>query len=83
MLARNLQVSHSDLASHITPSFMQMVDFSTLDRFQDAGEAALRLVDAEINRQAAMVAYIDNFYMMMWMTVSMMMISVRWIISRW
>lgn len=69
MLARNLQVSHSDLASHITPSFMQMIDFSTLDRFQDAGETALRLVDAEINRQAAMVAYIDNFYMMMWMTV--------------
>ena len=50
LLSRNLQVSHSDLASHITPSFMQVVDFSTLDRFQEAGEVALRMVDAEINR---------------------------------
>ncbi len=69
MLARNLQVSHSDLAVHVTPSFMQIVDFSTLDRFQDVGEAALRMVDVEVNRQAAMIAYLDNFYLMMWMTI--------------
>ena len=69
LLARNLQVSHSDLVTHITPSFTQVVDFSTLDRFQDVGEAALRMVDAEVNRQAAMIAYIDNFYLMMWMTI--------------
>lgn len=69
LLARNLQVSHSDLAAHVTPSFMQTVDFSTLDRFQDVGEAVLRMVDAEVNRQAAMIAYLDNFYLMMWMTI--------------
>jgi DHA2 family multidrug resistance protein len=46
-----------------------MVDFSTLDRFQDIGEAAMRMVDAEVNRQAAMIAYLDNFYLMMWMTI--------------
>lgn len=68
LLARNLQLAHSDLASHVTASFTQVIDFSTLDRFQDLGEAALRMVDAEINRQAAMIAYIDNFYLMMWMS---------------
>jgi DHA2 family multidrug resistance protein len=68
MLARNLQVAHSDLAGHVTASFTQLVDFSTLDRFQALGEAALRMVDAEVNRQAAMISYIDDFYMMMWLS---------------
>ncbi len=71
LLARNLQTSHSDLAGKITASFTQVIDFSTLDRFQDYGEAVLRLVDAEVNRQAAMIAYVDDFYLMMWMTFAM------------
>jgi len=70
MLARNLQTSHSDLAGKITASFTQVVDFSTLDRFQTYGEAALRMVDAEVNRQAAMIAYLNDFYLMMWMTLA-------------
>ena len=69
-LARNLQIAHSDLAGKVTASFTQVVDFSTLDRFQDYGEAALRIFDAEVNRQAAMIAYIDDFYLMMWMTLA-------------
>ena len=68
-LARNLQVSHSDLASHVTASFTTVFDMSTLDRFQVAGEAAMRMIDGEVNRQAAMVAYIDDYYLMMWMTL--------------
>lgn len=69
LLSRNLQVSHADMAGHLTASMMGMIDFSTLDRFQEIGETALRLVDAEVNRQAAMVAYIDDFYLMMWMSL--------------
>ena len=68
LLARNLQVAHSDLASHVTSSFTTAVDMSSLDRFQVLGEVALRMVDAEVNRQAAMIAYIDDYYMMMWLT---------------
>ena len=70
MLARNLQISHSDLASHITGSVTQVIDFSTLDRYQQLGEAALRMADALVNQQAAMIAYIDDFYMMMWMSLA-------------
>ena len=69
LLARNLQVSHSDLAAHVTASFTSVLDFSTVDRFQAMGEAALRLVDAEVNRQAAMIAYINNFWLMAWLTL--------------
>ena len=69
LLAHNVQVSHADLASHVTASFTTLVDFSSLDRFQNMGEVALRLVDAEVNRQAAMIAYIDDFYLMCWLSL--------------
>ena len=39
-------------------------------RFQNMGEAALSFVDLMVNRQAAMVAYIDDFYLMMWMSLA-------------
>lgn len=68
LLARNLQISHSDLGAHITGTITDLVDFSTIDRFQVVGEAALRVVDGMVNQQAAMVAYIDNFYLMMWLS---------------
>lgn len=70
LLSRNLQTSHSDLASHLTASLLGMIDFSTLDRFQEVGEAALRIVDAQVNLQAAMIAYLDDFYLMMWMSLA-------------
>lgn len=70
LLSRNLQTSHSDLAGKLTASLLGMIDFSTLDRFQNMGEAALSFVDLMVNRQAAMVAYIDDFYLMMWMSLA-------------
>ncbi|MFM5886001.1 MAG: DHA2 family efflux MFS transporter permease subunit [Novosphingobium sp.] len=70
LLGRNLQTSHSDLSSHVTASMTALIDFSTIDRFQQLGTTALSMVDAEVNRQAAMVAYIDNFYLMMWLSLA-------------
>ena len=29
----------------------------------------MALIDAEINRQAAMIAYIDDFYLMSWISI--------------
>jgi len=49
---------------------VSMVDFSTIDRFQALGDTAMALVNAEINRQAAMIAYIDDFWLMMWITLA-------------
>ena len=68
LLARNVQVSHSDLAGHVTSSATTLIDISALDRFQAAGDAALRMIDGEVTRQAGMVAYLDDFKLMMWLT---------------
>ena len=70
LLARNLQQSHSDLASHVTASATGLIDFSSLDRFQHLGTTALSMVDAQVNRQAAMIAYIDNFHLMMLLSLA-------------
>jgi DHA2 family multidrug resistance protein len=69
MLARNMQTSHEDLASHVTASSMSVVDPSTADRLRPIGEAAMQMVNLEINRQAAMIAYLDNFKLMMIMLI--------------
>ena len=69
-LAHNLQVSHADLASHVTASFTDVIDVSTVDRFQTLGEAGLSYIDAMVNQQAAMIAYIDDFYMMVWLSLA-------------
>src|SRR5690606_36245170 len=67
ILASNIQLSHSDLGANITASTIGFFDLSALDRYQNMGGAAAAIADAEINRQAALIAYIDNFWVMMWM----------------
>jgi len=65
MLARNMQTSHEDLASHVTSSSMSAIDPASADRLSGIGEAALQMMNLEINRQAAMIAYLDDFKLMM------------------
>jgi MFS transporter, DHA2 family, multidrug resistance protein len=71
MLARNLQTSHSDLAGHVTQDVLPSVDLSAADRLGSLGEAALRIMDLEVNRQAAMIAYLDDFKLMMFLLIAM------------
>jgi DHA2 family multidrug resistance protein len=48
---------------------MNAIDPSTADRLGSLGEAAMQIVNMEINRQAAMIAYLDDFKLMMIMVV--------------
>ena len=63
MLARNTQTSHADQAVHVTAFNLASIDLgSTVERFGEYGTAILYAIDGEINRQALMIAYLDNFY---------------------
>jgi DHA2 family multidrug resistance protein len=65
MLARNIQVSHADLAQHVTPYNMPGVDpGATAERLGSVGEGLMRVIDGMVNREAAMIAYLDDFQMM-------------------
>ncbi len=65
MLARNAQVSHADLAVHITGYNIPGLNTGLAEQLGTSGAAALAAANAEITRQALMIAYLDDFYMMM------------------
>lgn len=63
MLARNTQISHADMASNITSFSIPTVDpVATAERFGESGTMVIQMLDGEINRQALMIAYIDNYF---------------------
>lgn len=61
VLAYNVQVSHSDLASSLQQFNLPMAIYNGR-----LGTNAVAMADLEINRQAMMIAYINDFWMMMW-----------------
>jgi DHA2 family multidrug resistance protein len=70
LLGVNIQTGHQELGSHVTSATVNSVDISALDRFQPAGDVVMRMIDNEVNRQAAMIAYVDDFYLMMWLALA-------------
>lgn len=68
--ARNLQVSHSDLGAHINASSSDFIDVASISRFVEIGETVMSFVNAEVNRQASMISYVDAFWLVMWGAVA-------------
>jgi MFS transporter, DHA2 family, multidrug resistance protein len=71
IFARNTQISHADIAANITSFNLPTLDpATTAERLGNAGEAAMAALNGEVSRQAAMVAYLDNFYMLFWVILA-------------
>ena len=66
MVARNLQVSHAELGGNVTMQSMPMLDERLIHQLGHAGGTVVAMVDAEVNRQALMIAYLNDYWMMMW-----------------
>ncbi len=65
LLARNQQTSHADMAAHITPFNISLLDpVAALVPSGEGSSVVLAMIDGEINHQAMMIAYIDNFHML-------------------
>ena len=67
-LTRNIQISHADLASNITSQNTPITLAPLIEQLGLPAQGALAFIDAEINRQAAFIAYLDDFKLMMWVT---------------
>lgn len=65
LFAHNAQVSHSDLAAHVSPYSIPGVDPSAAERMGAAGDTAMTALNMEVTRQAAMIAYLNDFRMLM------------------
>ncbi len=71
LLARNIQVSHSDLAAGMVPFGNAGVVLEEAGKamagFTDA--PILPLLNAEVTKQAITISYLDDFHFMMWMVL--------------
>ena len=70
LIAHNSQVSHSDVSAHVTTLALPMVEGQVVQTIGAFGGRIAAMVDAEVNRQALMIAYLDDFWLMMWVCVA-------------
>ena len=70
LLARNIQISHADLVQAFRPDSLIPPQITDPGAYGVAYDTALAAADALINRQAAMIAYLDDFYLMGWVAVA-------------
>ncbi|MES2444663.1 MAG: DHA2 family efflux MFS transporter permease subunit [Pseudomonadota bacterium] len=64
LLARNVQTSHADLAPHVSADTLAGLDPNLLQMLGGSGQAAMAMINMEINRQAAMIAYLNDYWLM-------------------
>jgi len=64
LLVRNTQLVHASLSAHLTPFAMAMHGFPAVP-----GLRSMAALNAQVTAQAAMVAYLDDFYFMLVLTV--------------
>lgn len=69
-LARSIQISHAELSANITATTMPPVPIETLGQYEPVAVTALAAIDAEINRQAAMIGYLNDFHLLMLATLA-------------
>ena len=68
LLSVNTQKVHASLASHIT-SLMDLVALPGNLRFLASPGGMVASLNASITREASMVAYVDDYYLMFWMCI--------------
>jgi len=72
LIAVNVQVSHSDLGAHVSTTRGAVLNSGMLEQFGVPGGGVMQAIDGEINRQALMIAYLDDFWVMMWAVLAVL-----------
>jgi DHA2 family multidrug resistance protein len=76
ILSRNIQISHADIAANVTETAVAAMDpAGFVLRLGDRAGAILSMVNGEVTRQAMMIAYLDNFYMLFWLLLCFVPVS--------
>jgi DHA2 family multidrug resistance protein len=65
MLAQNTQIVHAALAAHVTPFNRMLQTAGAYLIWNSATQAGLAALNGEITRQATIVAYMDDFKLML------------------
>ena len=70
--ARNLQISHSDLADTLSVIRYPVMQGGLAEQFGMPTALATEFLDREVNRQALMISYLDSFWLMSVMTFALL-----------
>lgn len=70
VLASNTQINHSGLAQYIEPFSFALREAVQAGAVSLATPEGLALVDAEVNRQSVILAYLQDFRLVMWITLA-------------
>lgn len=70
LLTRNVQVAHASITEHVNIANPMLQDPTVTAVYGTGGVASATLLNAEITRQASMVAYIDDFWLMFIVTLA-------------
>ncbi len=68
MLTRNIQINHTELSAGITPFSPTLWQINPAAALGDP--AGLARIDQLVNAQAAMISYVDDFWLMMCVTLA-------------
>ncbi len=69
LLSQNTQIVRSGMVEHVTPA-RGAVEALLPDLFAPGHEQILGVISSEISRQAAMIAYLDDFHFMMFVVLA-------------
>ena len=72
LLAHNIQINHQEVGSAISANTMPLMLPGASGGYPVPAGRVAQMVDAEINRQSLMISYLDDFQLMMWMTIAFM-----------
>lgn len=70
LLARNIQTSHSELVAHVPDAGLVAGDPVVSSIVGGSTDTVLAIADGMVNAQAAMIAYLDDFKLMMILTLA-------------
>ena len=59
-----MQTSHADLAPHVSANTLSGLDPGMLQMLGGTGEMAMAMINLEVTRQAAMIAYLNDYWLM-------------------
>lgn len=70
-LARNQQVSHADIGSHVTADVVPSIDLpAVVAQAPGIGGGLMAMINGEVTRQAMMISFLDVFHMLVWVLLA-------------
>ncbi|MBV9840521.1 MAG: DHA2 family efflux MFS transporter permease subunit [Sphingomonadaceae bacterium] len=69
MLSHNIQQSHADLSAGVDPTVQHVLAMGQIQNIGQIGGMIPSFLDVMINQQATFIAYIDDYWAMMWSVI--------------